>query len=134
MNERSEHASNASLNRLRGVANERVRNARVNKRREARGRAPQEVMCAAAARRESEAMRKETRGERNARCEKNERREMVVGREEDKDVRPGEGMEEIRAQRPRGKSESGKWSCEQPPTISHINTTLINTHITDGSR
>ena len=37
-------------------------------------------MCAAAVRRESEAMRKETKGERNARGEKNERREKVVGR------------------------------------------------------
>ena len=93
MNERIEHASNASLNRLRGVGNERVKNARANKRREARGekreargRAPREVMCAAAARRESEAMRKETR-ERNARGEKNERRETVVCKEE-KAVRP----------------------------------------------
>ena len=43
-------------------------------------------MCAAAARRESEAMRKETKGERNARGEKNARREKVVGKEEEKDV------------------------------------------------
>ena len=95
MNERIEHASNASLNRLRGVGNERVRNARANKRREARGekrearsQTPREVMCAAAARRESEAMRKETRGERNAQGEKNERREKVGCKEEETDVRP----------------------------------------------
>ena len=43
-------------------------------------------MCAAAARGESETMRKETRKKRNARGEKNERREKVVSREEEKDV------------------------------------------------
>ena len=83
------------------MGNKPVRNARANKRREARGRAPREVMCAAAARRESEAMRKEKKGERNARGEKNERRETVVGREEEKDVRPRAGTEKSCAQRPR---------------------------------
>ena len=56
-------------------------------------------MYAAAARGESEAMRKETKGERNARGEKNARREKVVGREEEKDV-PRAGTEKSCALRP----------------------------------
>ena len=91
-NERIEHASNASLNRLRGVGNERVRNAWANKRREARGERREaerrEKWCAQRPRGESEAMRKETRGERNARGEKNERCEKVGCREEERAVRP----------------------------------------------
>ena len=71
-----------------------------DKRREARGER-REVMCATAARRESETMRRETREERNARGEKNEKREKVVGREERKDV-PRPGTEKSCAQRPRG--------------------------------
>ena len=65
-----------------------------DERREARGRAPRKVMCAAAARRESDAMRKETRGERYARGEKNERREVGC-REEEKAVRPEQAREEL---------------------------------------
>ena len=75
-------------------------------------------MCAAAARRESEAMRKETKGERNARGEKNARRE-VVGREEEEDVRPEQARRRaVRNGREERERESGKWSGEQPSTIA----------------
>ena len=76
------------------MANERVGNARVNRPREKRqigeGERPSTARSdvrSGCEERESEAMRKETKGERNARGEKNERREKVVGRKEEKGVR-----------------------------------------------
>ena len=116
----NEHASNASLNRLRGVRNARANKRREAKseRREARGRAPREVMCGAAARRESEAMRNKTIGERNARGEKNERREKVGCKEEEKALRPEQARRRaVRNGREESERESGRWSGEQPSTI-----------------
>ena len=128
-NERSEHARHASLNRQRGVGNEPVGNARVNRRREARGerRWARSDVRSGREERESETKRKETRRERNARGEKNERREKVVGREEEKDV-PRAGTEKNCAQRLRRmrKRERGKWSGEKPLTIRMANLEVTN--------
>ena len=105
-NERSEHASKASLNRLRGVANERVRNARVNKRRGARGgrqeaehsekwcaQRPGEERVRRCERRRKESEMREARRTLGARRTSAERRRKASW---------WARMEEKRAQRPRG--------------------------------
>ena len=87
-----ERASNASLNRLRGAADERVGNARVNrplkaKRQRGEGERPRAVLCAAAAEEECEARKRgESRVEKNARDER-AAAEKVSGRDEEKDLR-----------------------------------------------
>ena len=61
-------------------------------------------------------MRKETRKERNARGEKNERREKVGCSEEEKDVRPSKHEGETCAAAERTERKCGEWSGEQPST------------------
>ena len=88
-----------------------------DERRKARGRAPWEVMCAAAARREWGDAKGDERRAKCARGEKNATREKVVGREEEKDVRPEQARRRaVRNGREERERESGKWSGEQPST------------------
>ena len=66
-------------------------------------------------------MRKETKGERNARGEKNEWREKVGCKEEEKAMRPEQARRRaVRNGREERERESGKWSGEQPSTLRFV--------------
>ena len=123
-NERREHARCASLSRLRGVANERVGNARASnllegerrdERREEKSRALREVMCAAAARKErGDAKRDERRSEmRVARRTRGVRR-SAAAMSKKTFGRKAARRSPVRS----GREESGKCSGEQPSTYT----------------